>query len=739
MSSWGAYEIDRRAARWREVRGGATTPPSDERPGSRYGGRTYIQADDAIRSLVGERIERSPLRLAANHLAEALGTLEDRLCDPSDDGTWECASKPGAAYLTIPAVTSADLRAFATDLDQMADPNTLRALSTDVMTAAAAIGTVLQPLPLGLTESLYEAESPTRVGDDEAVLRLESSVAPRVASIEALQAALATQLDKAARAIGAAARRSAKGGAAKTKTPELKSTGLSRGEEIDAAAASPQLLAPVLRAGLPWADYETLPFNISNGQAVPTVGSDLGMLNALYLGIKNRSSPSRATLLSPENMAIAARETSGRKYAWIVFDSAEGCFAVRAAPQQGRIAVLDSDAVVAWLRPRLVGSPPHKIATADYLGHLRSRGLMIEEGPRREAETRFDLSGMTTEAERAQTLAALRALTAADFTAFDWSAYDQVVGRAPCEQLVEVSGDAIIDLAARTVVAPKVRQGSMWSTYPHKRSYVTYHSHPSTRFRGSAPEEPSNADLLNTLDSCAANQLAWAFVTAPEGTYIIRPSQLLIEAYRKDWQQTQAMVNAIYPRPCEDTPAVCVQSALSTMAEAGFVALFHDAPCLSLATTPDLANQMNRMRRGAFDAEFAALAAMPAVALLTADWAPAASVADFDAQPALSRNVMTWLSARLQNGVAMPTGEGHVLHSLEELPARVLGPLLVIFVPNDEQFPSAVPSAVVEAARQNAELWAWVVLLSPRRVTVLRVGAAGVEIHGPAVRRAEKL
>jgi hypothetical protein len=47
------------------------------------------------------------------------------------------------------------------------------------------------------------------VGDDEAVLRLEAAVAPYVASVEGLQAALATRLDAAATAIDAALRRQA--------------------------------------------------------------------------------------------------------------------------------------------------------------------------------------------------------------------------------------------------------------------------------------------------------------------------------------------------------------------------------------------------------------------------------------------------------------------------------------------------------------------------------------------------
>ena len=84
----------------------------------------------------------------------------------------------------------------------------------------------------------------------------------------------------------------------------------------------------------------------------------------------------RHRYLAARLVAAAAFRTSGRIYAWYVVDSPEACYALRAEPRGGRALRLDADAIVAWLQPRLTGSPPHKLAnSAEYLAHLRSLGL----------------------------------------------------------------------------------------------------------------------------------------------------------------------------------------------------------------------------------------------------------------------------------------------------------------------------------------------------------------------------
>jgi len=198
VGGWGSYEIARRNARWAAVTGGSTQPALSERPGSRYPDANYVYADDAVRSIM--RARKSVLARAAGRLSTALGRLEDRLCDPDPDGVWECASgrslQGGPAFITIPPVTSADLRDFATDDAQQIDPRALSELGEDVLATVATLGEALPALPSTTVPALPVRAVP--VSDNEAVLRLEAASAPYVTSIEGLQAALASRLDAAA-------------------------------------------------------------------------------------------------------------------------------------------------------------------------------------------------------------------------------------------------------------------------------------------------------------------------------------------------------------------------------------------------------------------------------------------------------------------------------------------------------------------------------------------------------------
>ena len=192
VGGWAGYEIDRRRAA-HEARGGSAAAP--------YRDRRYIGADDALHSVLAEggaaarrgRGGRTPLQLAAGNLAGVLARREDRLCD--DDGVWECAA---GSHLTIPPLTSADLRDFATDPLQMADPDTLYDMGEVVATLVP--GAALPPLPdLEGMPPLPTYVVP--ISDDAGILRLEADVAPHAERLEGLQAALATRFDAAARAL----------------------------------------------------------------------------------------------------------------------------------------------------------------------------------------------------------------------------------------------------------------------------------------------------------------------------------------------------------------------------------------------------------------------------------------------------------------------------------------------------------------------------------------------------------
>ena len=228
VGGWGEYEINRRHAAWETALGG--DPP---RAAGRYAGRSYVGAGDAVLSILGgappgpggERAAvggaagprgsgGSPLQRAALNLADTLSRLEDRLCDPDESGVWECVPASGlhgrALYLTVPPVTSADLRAFAADPAQRADPEALFSLGEDVTSLAAATGLDLAALP-PLADRTSIPPLPSRVvpvSDEEGILRLEAATGPYVASVEALQAALATRLSAAAAGLAQALTRS---------------------------------------------------------------------------------------------------------------------------------------------------------------------------------------------------------------------------------------------------------------------------------------------------------------------------------------------------------------------------------------------------------------------------------------------------------------------------------------------------------------------------------------------------
>jgi len=213
VGGWSAFEVNRRQARWESAKTGGA-PPEDERPGTRYPDNDYVYADDVVHSITHGGAQTRPLIKAANRLSDTLRRLEDRLCDPSADGVWECLPATvmreheppeTSAILTIPPITSVDLREFATDSKQQSSPEAMFELGEDVLSTAAAVGVPLSGFP-PIDESGSLPALPTRavrVDDDEAVLRLEAATGPYLTSIEDMQGALATRLDAAATAISA--------------------------------------------------------------------------------------------------------------------------------------------------------------------------------------------------------------------------------------------------------------------------------------------------------------------------------------------------------------------------------------------------------------------------------------------------------------------------------------------------------------------------------------------------------
>lgn len=214
VGGWSQHTIDSRRERAEATRALA----SPHRPGAAYGGRAHIYASDVVESVVADDWrQRGALRAAAGRLGAALARLEDRLCEPDDDGLWECGSisnalktraqTPAHWSLTTPPLTSADLAAVAADPSIGADAVEMGELAEAVTKVAAAVGVILPPIPelarMNLTLLPPLPTHAVEVTDDSAVLRLEADTLPRLESLEGVQAELARRMESATEAIAA--------------------------------------------------------------------------------------------------------------------------------------------------------------------------------------------------------------------------------------------------------------------------------------------------------------------------------------------------------------------------------------------------------------------------------------------------------------------------------------------------------------------------------------------------------
>ncbi|HVE13324.1 MAG TPA: hypothetical protein VNI01_08025 [Elusimicrobiota bacterium] len=545
VGGWGLYEARLRREQWHQGRA---------KPGRHYAGRSYIGADDAVRSLVGGgRPDAHPLRLAARRFAAALGRLEDTLCSPDEDGAWECAPAGArrAGAVVVPPLVSRDLTAFAASPTDPADADTLRELGAAALEVAAAAGVALPAVP-DLAPAGYPPLPPALVAvdDDEGVLRLEGEVRPHVAALEELQAAVADRLDGAARAVAALAARRGGGPPARARgawprapdppvpvkpsaparrTPErpARESGLAAPPSEEAARAG---VAALLETGLP--------FSGARASAAP----------AAYFGFAFPGPPGAATCLTPAAVGWAAAATSRRAFAWVVFDSPEARVALR-VPAQGSPGP-DPAALAGWLQARLVGSPP-SVATEAYLAHLRGLGLDVLErrlAPRasfRPADARLGLPE----------LAELGALTGADLLAFDWSGFDAGLRRAAAAPVAPDGYRVAVDSRARVVGAPEAGQGAPRGAWLASRA--------------PGPESGPAPPTLRELERClllAGLGLVWTFLAAPEGLYGVRPAAAA--GGIGSWPELAGPAARALAR-ARESPA-----RISGLADAGFIA-FH--------------------------------------------------------------------------------------------------------------------------------------------------------------------
>jgi len=504
-----------------------------------------------------------------------------------------------------------------------------------------------------------------------------------------------------------------------------------RGDDIDLASKSAPLY--LLNVALPFAqstDTIYQRFDIKNETFTP---SDT---NGIYYVLFNRNNPSRTTALTPLTVSKMAFNTSGRMFAWYLIDSPEARYLFKASSKNGKIVNIDADIIIEWLKPKMTGNPPHKLTISEYIKYLKSYDIEIYEKVYNDDVIRFDLISSTTVAERTQELAKLRSLTKKDFDELDWSAYNRDAAVEACKKINETAGDVIIDLVAKTVSAPKVRQGLMWGVHTHVRSYITFHTHPSVRYQGTHAEYPSEADVMRTLETSAFDIQAWAFVSAPEGTYIIRPSRALIIAYLNDPQYIRDTIPKLYlegVRTCKDSVKVCIQQTINILTELGFIAYFHDNPCINLLQIPDIVPDWNRQDSENKYLSFTNISNMSADELFNINWDSAIAVSDI---PTI--RIASWLTANIEAKTKLLVIiDSHGIEDIYnfKLYPNTPGPLFIIYFPEESQFPLQIPHVALNVALHAIDEWAWIIFLSATRITIFRSNKKGVEIHGPKLRK----
>ena len=212
VGGWGEYEVAQRHEQYRASGGMRRLVPAK-----------LVRAEDVVKAL-GDAVWQRPnaLRAALDQFAVELGRLEDRMCEPDESGAWECGrvgtrvgthARPSKLTdataehwtLTIPPLTSADVRAAATDSALASSAESMRDFDMAVRAVAATIGASTCALTDAASkiEIVPLIEPPVAVSDDEAVLQLEESVLPHFASLEQMQAALASRIDAVTKIIAA--------------------------------------------------------------------------------------------------------------------------------------------------------------------------------------------------------------------------------------------------------------------------------------------------------------------------------------------------------------------------------------------------------------------------------------------------------------------------------------------------------------------------------------------------------
>jgi hypothetical protein len=506
--------------------------------------------------------------------------------------------------------------------------------------------------------------------------------------------------------------------------------------EVLKAKADSKRMQTLLSRGLPFEAVWQGGFDVRpDGTVLPVsrpVASMQGVrITGLCAGVVGRHP--FVCMCGPEMVRRAAILTSGNAIAWYVVQN--GVKGERVAIRSNAVDVVGApelDQMREWLSANTSseGGTAQRYVKSDlWVKYLRSLDLtvLVDQMPERLHFDDYDT--MSAQAYRAKQ-EALFSVTPGELAAYDWSEYDKIASHASCKSPCEISGNVDIDVAAKTVKIRGVRMGLGWCAYGD-RSLASFHTHPNRRFKGWAGEGPSVADLRYAI-SMREEGLVWAFVTGPEGTYVLRPTRAVVELAGQSSDEELAEFLGEATRALEKyAPSRFPHEFMKKANLLGFEGVFRDTPCGPISAHTNSVVFANSIPRAALDDSFARLAGLSAAQVAAGvEWK------GVDAVCGAIEDVTSWFSAYTE-GAALDNIISHGADSFETTAAisnlPQIMPIAGFYLP-DDSFPSDPPTAVMHYLTHYHTGWLWLVLLSPSYIFVAGRQGARVSLHGPARR-----
>jgi hypothetical protein len=228
---------------------------------------------------------------------------------------------------------------------------------------------------------------------------------------------------------------------------------------------------------------------------------------------------------------------------------------------------------------------------------------------------------------------------------------------------------------------------------------------------------------------CALNISAWAFVSAPEGTYIYRPSTILINSYLRQPQETIEFINSNYIKDCVDSAFNCVEDAISKIKEIGFIMYFYNNPCINIEKEqPNIVPDWNNLDLETIEQDMTYIRNLNPAKFASYNWSEVISMC---ITPSVSDNA-SWLTINLKRNKIIIMGEGHKMDNINNeysYPMNAFGPILVICFP--EKIPPAIPHAAITVSQKQKNNLIWIIFIDISQLVVFRADENGIHSYGP--------